>query len=405
MGKADEGASLLTLTTLQKSLNAQLDGLYEEMVEIRRHLHMNPEPSFKEKKTPAFIASFYEKLGVPIRTNVGGNGVTACIEGGGPGPVVALRADFDALPIQDEKDVPYASQIPGVMHACGHDGHTAALLAAGKVLYRNREKLKGSFVMIHQHAEELSPGGAKAMIEDGCLEHVDAIFGTHLWATEPVGTVLCRPGPVMAAADGFTIKVIGKGGHGAIPHDTKDAVLIGSQIVTALQHIVSRRVNPVQPAVISAGSFTAENPFNAIADQAVISGTVRSFDESVRGLLEAEIEAVVKGICSMHSASYEYRFKRGYPAVVNHPEEAAHAAAAAAETDGVTKVVEGEPQMAGEDFSYYLQHTKGAFFFTGAALENAETIYPHHHPKFDFNEKAMLTAAKVLIGAAVSYPR
>ena len=207
---------------------------------------------------------------------------------------MALRADFDALPIQDEKDVPYASQIPGVMHACGHDGHTAALLAVGKVLYRNREKLKGSFVMIHQHAEELSPGGAKSMIEDGCLEHVDAIFGTHLWATEPVGTVLCRPGAVMAAADGFTIKVIGKGGHGAIPHDTKDAVLIGSQIVTALQHIVSRRVNPVQPAVISAGSFIAENPFNAIADQAVISGTVRSFDESVRSLLEAEIEAVVK---------------------------------------------------------------------------------------------------------------
>ncbi|KXZ24031.1 peptidase M20 [Bacillus nakamurai] len=394
----------MTLTTLQKSLHEQLDGLYEEMVEMRRHLHMNPELSFKEKKTPAFIASFYEKLGVPIRTNVGGNGVVAYIEGIEPGPAVALRADFDALPIQDEKDVSYASQVPGVMHACGHDGHTAALLAVGKVLYHNRDKLKGTFVMIHQHAEEFSPGGAKPMIEDGCLENVDAIFGTHLWATEPGGTILCRSGAVMAAADRFTIKVLGKGGHGAIPHDTKDAILIGSQIVTALQHIVSRRVNPVQAAVISAGSFVAENPFNAIADQAEITGTVRSFDEDVRDLLETEIEAVVKGICAMHSASYEYRFNRGYPAVVNHPEETAHAAAVAGETEGVTNVAEGEPQMAGEDFAYYLQNVKGTFFFTGAAPENAEHIYPHHHPKFDFNEKAMLTAAKVLAAAAVSYP-
>lgn len=395
----------MTLTTLQKSLHEQLDGLYEEMVKIRRHLHMNPELSFKEKKTPAFIASFYEKLGVPIRMNVGGNGVVAYIEGSEPGPAVALRADFDALPIQDEKDVLYASQVPGVMHACGHDGHTAALLAVGKVLFHHRDKLKGTFVMIHQHAEEFSPGGAKPMIEDGCLENVDAIFGTHLWATEPVGTILCRSGAVMAAADRFTIKVVGKGGHGAIPHDTKDAILIGSQIVTALQHIVSRRVNPVQAAVISAGSFVAENPFNAIADQAVITGTARSFDEDVRDLLETEIEAVVKGICAMHYASYEYRFSRGYPAVINHPEETAYAAAVAGETAGVTKVAEGEPQMAGEDFAYYLQNVKGTFFFTGAAPENAEHIYPHHHPKFDFNEKAMLTAAKVLAAAAVSYPR
>ncbi|AOL28139.1 MULTISPECIES: N-acetyl amino acid acetylase SndC [Bacillus] len=393
----------MSISTLQKEINKQLDGCFEEMVEIRRHFHMYPELSFQEEKTAAFIASYYESLGVPIRTNVGGRGVLAYIEGSEPGPTVALRADFDALPIQDEKDVPYASKVPGVMHACGHDGHTAALLAVAKVLHQNRHELKGTFVMIHQHAEEYYPGGAKPMIDDGCLENADVIFGTHLWATEPLGTILCRPGAVMAAADRFTIKVFGKGGHGAHPHDTKDAVLIGSQIVSSLQHIVSRKVNPIQSAVISTGSFIADNPFNVIADQAVLIGTARSFDENVRDILEKEIEAVVKGICSMHGASYEYTYEQGYPAVVNHPAETNHLVSTAKNTEGVLQVIDGEPQMGGEDFAYYLQNVKGTFFFTGAAPEQPERVYSHHHPKFDINEKAMLTAAKVLAGAAITY--
>ncbi|MCY8823502.1 M20 family metallopeptidase [Bacillus atrophaeus] len=393
----------MSLSTLQKSINEQLDSCFDEMVEHRRFFHMNPELSFQEEKTAAFIASYYEKLGVPIRTQVGGRGVLAYIEGSEPGPAVALRADFDALPIQDAKDVPYASTVPGVMHACGHDGHTATLLAVAKVLYQNRHKLKGKFIIIHQHAEEYAPGGAEPMIADGCLEEADVIFGTHLWATEPLGTILYRTGAVMAAADRFTINIRGKGGHGAHPHDTKDAVLIGSQIVTALQHIVSRKVNPIQSAVISTGSFVASNPFNVIADQATLIGTARSFDENVRSLLEKEIESVVKGVCDMHAASYDYSYERGYPAVVNHPEETDHLASIAKITESVEHVIEAEPQMGGEDFAYYLQHVKGTFFFTGAAPEDPECVHPHHHPKFDINEKAMLTAAKVLAGAAISY--
>ncbi|MFN2746930.1 MULTISPECIES: M20 family metallopeptidase [Bacillus] len=373
------------------------------MVKLRRHFHQHPELSFQEKNTAAFIASYYEALGVPIRTNVGGGGVLAVIEGNEPGPVVALRADFDALPIQDQKDVPYKSTVPGVMHACGHDGHTATLLVLAKVLSRHTDDLKGKIVMIHQHAEEYSPGGAKPMIEDGCLDGVDVIFGTHLWATSPLGTVQYRTGPIMAAADRFTITIHGKGGHGAQPHETKDAVLIGSQIVTALQHIVSRRLDPTQPAVISTGSFLAENSFNVIADKAVLIGTARSFSEDIRAAIEKEIEEVVKGICGMHGASYDYAYERGYPAVCNHREETAFLAGIAGETEGVEKIEESEMQMGGEDFAYYLQHVKGTFFFTGASPLHPNEVFPHHHPKFDINEKAMLIAAKVLASAAVSY--
>lgn len=257
--------------------------------------------------------------------------------------------------------------------------------------------------MIHQHAEEYSPGGAKPMIEDGCLDGVDVIFGTHLWATEPLGTVQYKTGPIMAASDRFTITINGKGGYGAQPHKTKDAVLIGSQIVSALQHIVSRRLDPTQPAVVSTGSFVAENSFNVIADKAVLIGTARSFSEDVRTLIEKEIEQVISGICAMHGAGFDYSYERGYPAVCNHSEETDFLADIARNTEGVEKVTESELQMGGEDFAYYLQHVKGTFFFTGARPENPNHAFPHHHPKFDIDEKAMLTAAKVMANAAVSY--
>ncbi|WP_394356243.1 M20 family metallopeptidase [Bacillus changyiensis] len=373
------------------------------MVTLRRHFHQYPELSFKEKKTAASIASYYQTLGIPTRTNVGGGGVLAYIEGEQPGPVIALRADFDALPIQDEKTVSYRSTVPGVMHACGHDGHTATLLVLAKVLNENRKRLSGKLVMIHQHAEEYTPGGAKPMIEDGCLDGVDVIFGTHLWATVPLGTVQYKTGPIMAAADRFTITINGKGGHGAQPHETKDAVLIGSQVVSALQQIVSRRLDPIQPAVISTGSFLAENSFNVIADKAVLIGTARSFNEKIRNLIENEIERVVKGICSMHGGDYQYLYERGYPAVHNHPQETAFLADIARNTPGVQKVTESDMQMGGEDFAYYLQHVKGTFFFTGAAPEMTENVFPHHHPQFDFNEKAMLIAAKIMARAVISY--
>ncbi|WP_456265443.1 MULTISPECIES: M20 family metallopeptidase [unclassified Bacillus (in: firmicutes)] len=393
----------MTISTLQKSINERLDEHYEEMVEIRRHLHMNPELSFQEEETAAFIASYYDTLQIPTRTKVGGHGVLAFIEGASPGPTIALRADFDALPIHDEKDVPYKSTKPGVMHACGHDGHTATLLVLAKVLHTHRDQLKGKIVLIHQHAEEYAPGGAKPMIEDGCLDGVDVIFGTHLWSSEPCGTILYKSGNFMAAADRFSIQVQGKGGHGAMPHLTKDAVLIGSQIVANLQQVVARKVNPIDSAVVSVGGFVAENAFNVIADSAVLTGTARSFEESARHIIEREIEQVVKGVCQMHDAAYTYEYVRGYPAVKNHPKPTEYIAGIANQTEGVTEVKEAETQMGGEDFAYYLQHVPGTFFYTGAMPENSQDVYPHHHPKFDINEKAMPIAAKVLANAVLSY--
>ncbi|GIN19283.1 M20 family metallopeptidase [Siminovitchia fordii] len=391
---------------MKQALFNKLEEYYDEMVQIRRHLHQYPELSFKEIKTAGYIADFYKRLGVDVKTGVGGNGVVARIKGGKPGKTVALRADFDALPIQEETGLPFSSKVPGVMHACGHDGHTATLLIIGKVLHEIKEELSGEYVLIHQHAEELAPGGAISMIKDGCLDGVDAIFGTHLWAEIPHGTISYRTGPFMAAADRFEIVIKGRGGHGAMPHKTKDAVAIGSQLVMNLQQIVSRRVNPVEPAVVTVSSFIAENAFNVIADTAKLQGTVRTFSEDVRDLIEQEIETVVKGTCLANGdCGYDFNYHRGYPAVVNHKNETKFLAGLAAEVPGVTNVEELEQQMGGEDFAYYLQYVKGTFFFTGAQPDDAETPYPHHHPKFDINEKSMLVAAKTLTLAAVEYQK
>lgn len=378
----------------------KLDLAYEDMVIIRRHLHMHPELSFKEEKTAQYIHDFYADLGVEVQTGVGGNGVVARIKGARPGKTVALRADFDALPIQDEKDVPYKSTVPGVMHACGHDGHTAALLQLAKAFNEMQEDLAGEYVFIHQHAEEYAPGGAISMIEDGCLEGVDAIFGTHLWSGTPLRTIEYLTGPVMAAADRFEITIQGAGGHGASPHQTKDAVVIGAQLVINLQQLVSRRVNPIESAVLSVGSFIADNAFNVIADSAKLGGTVRSFNPEIRDLMEREMKRVVEGTALAHDCEIKFDYFRGYPAVVNHKAETEFLKEVAEQIPGVDAVIESKPHMGGEDFAYYLEKVPGTFFFTGA---QPATPYPHHHPKFDFDEQAMLLAAKTLGAAALDY--
>ncbi|WHY02028.1 M20 family metallopeptidase [Neobacillus sp. DY30] len=384
-----------------KELFSKLEAYYEDMVKIRRFMHQHPELSFQEYNTALFIKEFYEKLGIEVTGNIGGNGVVAKVYGSKPGKTVALRADFDALPIQDEKDVPYRSLVPGVMHACGHDGHTATLLILAKVLNELKADLEGNYVFIHQHAEEYAPGGAISMIEDGCLDGVDVIFGTHLWASEPTGTIQYRIGPIMAAADRFEIDIQGKGGHGAQPHKTKDAIVTASQLVLNLQQIVSRKVNPVESAVVTVSSFTAENAFNVIADKAKLIGTVRTFNDDVRQYIEDEMERIIQGTCLMSGSTYKFLYERGYPAVVNHSKETEFLVAAAKDVPEVTMIEESELQMGGEDFSYYLKEVPGTFFFTGAKPPGANPGYPHHHPKFDIDEKAMLIAAKTLGTAAI----
>jgi amidohydrolase len=388
---------------MDKNLNSLLEELYEEMVSIRRYLHQNPELSFQEVHTPAYIARFHEQLGHDVKTEVGGRGVVATLKGALPGKIVALRADFDALPIKEQNDFPYKSKVDGVMHACGHDGHTATLLVLAKALNKMKDKLSGTIIFIHQHAEEFAPGGAIAMIEDGCLENVDVIFGTHLWATEKTGHILINDGPIMAAADHISIKIIGEGGHGGRPHETKDAIVAASQLVVQLQQIVSRRIDPLEQAVISIGSFVAENAFNVIADEATIAGTVRTFNNDVRNFIEAELETVIKGIAIAHGVDYVYEYKRGYPPVVNHKDESQFIADVAQSIEDVKHVKTLVPIMGGEDFAYYLQHVKGAFFFTGARDETRDAVYPHHHPKFNFDENGMLIAAKTLGNATLSF--
>lgn len=385
---------------MKQTVEEMVEQLFPVMVERRRYLHQHPELSFHEVDTPQFIAERLMELGIEVRTGVGGRGVVGTIRGGKPGKTVALRADFDALPIQDEKTVDYRSTVPGVMHACGHDGHTATLLAVAEILVRQKDELAGNVVLIHQHAEEVVPGGARDMVADGCLDGVDVIFGTHLWSTTKIGTIGYRIGPVMAAADKFELTLFGRGGHGAKPHETIDAVVLGATVVKELQSIVSRRLDPLQQAVLTIGTLHAGNTFNVIADSAELTGTIRTFDPEVAEQIVREMERTIKGVCDAAGATYLFTYERGYPAVVNHPEETNLLRTVASDIMGADRVFEIDPTMGGEDFAYYLQHVPGTFFFTGAG---DETFYPHHHPKFDFEEQAMQYAARILIEVTLRY--
>ncbi|PBB04614.1 M20 family metallopeptidase [Salimicrobium humidisoli] len=387
---------------MSESMFKEVETLYEKMVETRRYLHQYPELSFQETETAAYIADTYESLGIPFQKNVGGNGVIATIQGGRPGRTVALRADFDALPIQEENThLPYRSRNDGVMHACGHDGHTAELLGLAEAVWKYKEELPGTMVLVHQPAEEITPGGAKPLLETGALDHVDAVFGTHLWTNTEYGTIETARGPFMAGADAFEITVKGKGGHGAQPHQTKDAIVIASDIVASLQQVVARRIDPLKTAVVTVGTIQAGKAFNIIADQAELSGTVRTFESEVQETIREEMERITRGICEAAGADYHFSYNIGYPPVINHEDEADLVLKEAPHAGSSLSTREVDPSMAGEDFSYYLQKKPGAFYFTGAKLP--EHDFPHHHPKFDFDERAMLHGAKTLLQVFLSY--
>ncbi|MED3563428.1 amidohydrolase [Bacillus xiapuensis] len=388
---------------MQEHLFDKLEKLYSEMVNIRRDLHMNPELSFQEVNTPKKVAEFLTNLGLEVKTGVGGRGVTGLLRGGKPGKTVALRADFDALPIQDEKDVEYKSKVPGVMHACGHDIHTAALLGVAKVLSEVRDKIEGNIVFIHQFAEEVIPGGAKSMVEDGCLEGVDVIFGAHVSSMHPYGFIGIKEGYICACGDTFEIEIQGSGGHGATPHLTIDPVVTGSQVVMNLQQIVSRRVDPIKTAVVTVGAFNSGSGFNVIPDKATIIGTVRTFDEEVRDMIEEQMEQVVESTCKGAGAVANFKYTRGYPAVWNHPEETKRIEKLAASLFGERNVHHIEAMMGMEDFAYYVKKVPGTFIWVGGANPEINAIYPHHHPKFDVDERAMLDIGKLFISAVMDY--
>jgi amidohydrolase len=376
-----------------------LESIYSEMVEIRRDLHMNPELSFQEVRTPEFIANYLKDLGLEVRTKVGGHGVVGYLKGGKPGKTIALRADFDALPIQDEKEVSYKSKISGVMHACGHDIHTGALLGVAKVLSQVKDEIEGNVVFIHQHAEELAPGGAQAMIEDGCLDGVDAVYGAHVEVNFPIGEVAVNDGYVQASADTFDITIHGKGGHGAEPHWCIDPLVIGSYLVVDLQHIVSRRVDPLQHALITVGSFQSGDAYNVIPDKAFLKGTVRTYDQDVRLQIERELKLITQKTAEKHDTAIDVEYIKGYPSLYNHTEETEYIKKLAADIVGDENVKVKAPDMGAEDFSYYVQSVPGTFFWVGGGNPDLKAVYPHHHPKFDVDEKSMVNIGKIYISA------
>lgn len=373
------------------------------MVEWRRYLHRHPEVSFQEEKTAAFVADRLEEMGYEVRRGLGGHGVMAVLKGGLPGKTVVLRADMDALPIQDEKDCEYKSTVPGAMHACGHDGHTAILLAAAACFKDNREQVRGEIRFMFQPAEEFCPGGALGMIRDGAIDGADVIYGLHLWTPLQTGTAASASGPVMAATDEFFIDMIGRGGHGGMPHVTADAIVAGAALVTQMQSIVSRSVDPLQPAVVTVGSIQGGTAQNVIADRCRITGTVRTFDEETRELIRARIETMAKTTAQAYGTEVSIDYRSGYPAVVNDEAEAGRFFRTAPQIFGEESVLVAPKIMPAEDFAYYLQRIPGCFMFVGAGNAAKDAVYPHHHPKFDFDEDAMLHGLQLMVGMVAAY--
>lgn len=376
--------------------------LYPVMVEHRRHLHRHPELSFKEKETSGYVAGHLRRLGVELVTGIGGHGMIGRIKGARPGKTVAFRADMDALPIQDEKECDYASEVPGVMHACGHDGHTSALLAVAEYYSSRSGTLEGDIVLIFQPAEEVCPGGARSMIEAGALDGVDVIYGVHLWTPIPVGTAGSAPGPLMASNDDFIIEIRGKGGHGGMPHLAIDSVVATSALVLQLQSIVSRFVDPLQPAVVTIGSIQGGMAQNVIADRCRLSGTVRCFDEETRKWIARLVKQVTEGTVAAYGAEAEITYTTGYPSLINHEQEYERFYDVAGPAAGLQSKL-AAPIMPAEDFAYYLREIPGCFVLVGAGNQEKGMIYPHHHPKFDIDEESMLHAATLLIAMRESY--
>ncbi|CAD0231995.1 putative amidohydrolase YhaA [Planktothrix agardhii] len=392
-----------TIPSLNSVNNSQLRldirNLQPQLIEWRRHLHQYPELGFKETLTAEFVAEKLKKWGIEHETGIAKTGIVAIIDSGKPGPVLAIRADLDALPIQEENDVSYKSQHQGIMHACGHDGHTAIALGTAYYLAHHRHSFQGLVKIIFQPAEE-GPGGAKPMIEAGVLKNpnVDALIGLHLWNNLPLGTIGVRSGGLMAAVEKFQCTIYGKGGHGAIPHQTIDSIVVASHIVLALQTIVSRNVNPLDAAVVSVGSLHAGNTDNVIADSAKMLGTVRYFNPSYKGFFGSRVEQIIAGICQSQGASYELNYASLYPPVIND-KRITELVQSVAETlvETPAGVVPECQTMAAEDIAYFLQEVPGCYFFLGSANVDKNLDFPHHHPRFDFDETVLAMGVEMFV--------
>lgn len=385
-------------------IKGEIQASKEEMVSLRRDLHAHPELSFQEKRTSRLVAQRLEALGLDVSTGVAKTGVMGLIRGGGPGPTLMLRADMDALPIQETSDTAYRSQTAGVMHACGHDGHTAVLLSIAGILARHREALKGQVKLVFQPAEE-NMGGARQMLAEGVMDSppVDRVLGFHLCNPMPVGQIGVKPGVIFASVDELLLVVKGRGGHGAMPHQAVDPVTMSAQVITALQTLVSREKHPLRGAVLTIGTIHGGTAFNIIPDQVEMKGTLRTFDDGVRQMFLRRIPEVLAGVCAALNGSFEFEPVQGCPAVVNDPAVADFVHSVASRVVGQANLPPIEPTTVGDDMALFLREAPGCYFLVGSSNPGTGLDAPHHSSAFDFDEDALPIAAEVLLRGALEY--
>jgi amidohydrolase len=380
-------------------LRKEVETLTNQIIAWRRDFHRHPEIAYEERRTSSVLKQFMEGLDIPVRV-MAKTGLRGLLEGQPGGRTVALRADIDALPLKEEGVKEYISENPKAAHACGHDGHMAILMGVIQILSQRRNDLKGNVVFLFQPSEERIPGGAKNMIDEGALEGVDAVFGLHLWQQLPTGIVGLVKGAMMAQPDKITIRVIGKGGHGSMPHQTVDPILVASQVVVNVQSVVSRNVDPLKPIVVSFGTINGGTIYNIIPGEVTLTGTVRSFEPDVQRLAEKRLKEIAETTCQAFGAKAEFQYEYGYPPVVNDEAMVDFVEEVTGEVLGKERVKFIDPVMGGEDFAYFLQKVPGAFLFFGMG-DGME--FPHHHPAFDIDEKSLPQATLLMTCLALKY--
>ena len=372
-----------------------------DAIALRRDFHAHPELGFEEKRSASIVAERLRRLGLEVREGVGGTGVVGLLRGeAGDGPCVLVRADMDALPIEEANDWEWKSGTKGAMHACGHDAHMAVGLSVARLLAEQKAQLRGSVKFMFQPAEE-GLGGAGRMIDDGILENPrpDFALALHVWSSIEKGVIGLSPGPVMACADEFRARLVGKGGHGAMPEQTVDAVLMAAHTVVALQSIISRNVKPLEAGVVTVGKVESGTAFNIIPGEAVLSGTTRTFSDDVRTLMEKRVREIVETMPPVFGGTGELTWIPGFPAVVNDADVVERIRPAFEKVAGAENVRDFEPTLGAEDMSLVLEQIPGVYFFVGGRNEEIGAVYPHHHPKFNIDESSILLGARAMVEA------
>lgn len=385
-------------------ISQEIADLKDEMIRLRRDFHQHPELGFEEKRTASIVAKYLDDLGLEVQTGIGRTGVVGLLSGNGRGKTLLLRADMDALPVQEQNEVQYRSQNDGIMHACGHDGHMAILIAAARILSAHREEFPGQVKFAFQPGEE-GFGGAKFMIEDGVLKNpkVDAALALHLITFIPYGMIGIRTGPLMASMDSFSVRITGKGGHAAMPEGGVDSILMSAHAITALQSLISKEVSPLSPLVVHVGTIHGGQAFNIIAEKVEFKGTVRTLDEALQKTVPERVDRILRGVVEGLRGKYELDYEFAYPIVNNDGAMTDLVKRAAAEVVGEEKVFEVSPFMTSDDMAFFLREVRGCYFCVGAGNAEKGADQPHHNSRFNVDEDALTVGAEVMILAAMSY--